>query len=116
MLPLKVAIIGAGPAGCLLARTLYQAGVDVTIFEAESSLDVRSEGGTLDLHPKTGIAALTATGLYDEIAKLCRPAGACLKITDKKLQTYFYYPATMHGTPEIDRTSLRALLLDSIPP
>lgn len=50
---LKIAIIGAGPAGCALARLIQHSdqkhNISVTIFEAEASLDFRSQGGTLDL-------------------------------------------------------------------
>lgn len=74
MNPLNVAIIGAGPAGCTLARLLQvsKAPVTVTIFEREASLDVRTQGGTLDLHTDTGIAALKKAELYDEFLKFAR--------------------------------------------
>ncbi|TAQ87969.1 hypothetical protein B7494_g3708 [Chlorociboria aeruginascens] len=61
----KIAIIGAGPAGCTLARLLHTSNLD-TIFERDELLHVRSQGGTLDLHPKSGIAASKAGGLYEE--------------------------------------------------
>lgn len=50
-MPFKIAIIGAGPAGCALARLLQQSDhqIDVTIFESEASPNFRSQGGTLDL-------------------------------------------------------------------
>ena len=83
---LKVAITGAGPSGCLLARFLHKAGVDVTVFEAEESLSVGSQGGTLDLYPRTGIAALEAAGLGVEVARQIRHHGSRLKFVDKKLQ------------------------------
>ncbi|KAL6245505.1 hypothetical protein RBB50_007504 [Rhinocladiella similis] len=112
---LKVAIVGAGPAGCLLARFLLKAGIEVAVFEAESSPAARSQGGTLDLHPKTGIAALEEAGLGVELAKLLRRSGSRLKIVDRMLQPYFYLPPAMHNAPEIDREQLRTLLLTSIP-
>jgi 2-polyprenyl-6-methoxyphenol hydroxylase-like FAD-dependent oxidoreductase len=71
---LKIAIIGAGPAGCTLARLLVQekVPVDITIFEGEKSLDTRTQGGTLDLHTQSGIEALKRAGLYDEFVKRAR--------------------------------------------
>ena len=115
MLPLKVAIIGAGPAGCLLARLLHLSGVAVVVFEAETSPTARMHGGTLDLHPKTGIAAIKAAGLYDTFMKRARKKSACLRICDKSGRVYFHLPAFVSGKPEIDRVQLRSLLVDSIP-
>lgn len=48
-MPLKIAIIGAGPAGCLLARLLQMSNkeISLTIFESEGSINFRSQGGTL---------------------------------------------------------------------
>ena len=54
---LKIAIVGAGPAGCMLARLLQHSdqahNIDVKIYEGESSINYRSQGGTLDLHVKS---------------------------------------------------------------
>jgi 2-polyprenyl-6-methoxyphenol hydroxylase-like FAD-dependent oxidoreductase len=70
----RIAIIGAGPAGCTLARLLIHKGVnlDITIFEGEKALDARTQGGTLDLHTESGIAALRECGLHDEFVNLAR--------------------------------------------
>ncbi|OJJ45325.1 hypothetical protein ASPZODRAFT_69672 [Penicilliopsis zonata CBS 506.65] len=111
----KVAIIGAGPAGCLLARLLHIKQIEVTVFEAEASPNARSQGGTLDLHPKTGIAALRTAGLYEEFCRLARVDSAGLTITDKQNQPYFQLPAALATNPEIDRVQLRSLLLRSLP-
>jgi prephenate dehydrogenase len=54
----KIAIIGAGPVGCLLARILSISNTPVTVYESDISPDYRSQGGTLDLHRNTGIAAI----------------------------------------------------------
>jgi len=115
----RIAIIGAGPAGCTLAKLLIQANINVTIFEGETSPDVRSQGGTLDLHPNSGLAALREAGLYDEFLKHARFDGGALKVTDKRLKEYISIPGTKEGSsharPEIDRESLRKLLYESLP-
>ncbi|KIW11356.1 hypothetical protein PV08_10656 [Exophiala spinifera] len=112
---LKIAIIGAGPAGCLLAPYLIQGSIEVTIFEAEDSPTARSQGGTLDLHPNTGISAIEEAGLGVALSKLLRCGGSRLKVVDQRLQTYFYLPSALHNAPEIDREQLRTMLLASIP-
>jgi 2-polyprenyl-6-methoxyphenol hydroxylase-like FAD-dependent oxidoreductase len=73
----KVAVIGAGPAGCTLARLIqrFDAPVEITIFESDESLTHRSQGGTLDLHTDSGIAALKKADLYDEFRKRARYDG-----------------------------------------
>jgi len=70
----KIAIIGAGPAGCTLARLLVHAKtkVDITIFEGETSLDARTQGGTLDLHTESGLEAMKKMGLWDEFLNEAR--------------------------------------------
>lgn len=119
MAAFKIAIIGAGPAGCMLARLLHQANIPVTIFEADAFLDVRSQGGTLDLHTKTGLAAMTEAGLYNEFLKHARFDGEAMVVCDKKLKRYINVQGSKKqnasGRPEIDRFWLRSILADSIP-
>lgn len=116
----KVAIIGGGPAGCTLARLLLNAQISVTIFEYEISPNVRTQGGTLDLHTATGLKALKAAGLYDEFVKYARYEGEALAVVDKNMKTYVSIDGnseeTSRGRPEIDRLQLRQILLDSLPP
>lgn len=122
-MPLKIAIIGAGPSGCLLARLLHQSkeNIIVSIFESESSLNFRSQGGTLDLHEKTGQAALKKAGLFDEFLKYARYDGEAFKIADKNLLCYVKMAGSKpdsksgSGRPEIDRPQLRKLLFESLP-
>ena len=117
---LKIAIIGAGPAGCMLARLLQHSDqrISVTIFEGEGSINFRSQGGTLDLHETTGQAALKAAGLFDEFRNHARYDGEAIKIADKKLLCYIKQGASSKGSvtgrPEIDRSKLRELLYDSL--
>lgn len=119
MSPYKIAIIGAGPAGCILGRLLHRANIPFTIFEGEASLDIRSQGGTLDLHTNTGLAALKEGGLFDEFLKNARFDGEAMTLCDKKLTRYINISGSTKpkssGRPEIDRMKLRQLLLDSLP-
>lgn len=116
----KVAIIGAGPAGCTLARLLVNASIPVTIFEGEASLNVRAQGGTLDLHPTTGLKALKEAGLYDDFLKYARFDGEAFALVDKTLKTYISMKGTTaetsRGRPEIDRARLRQIQVESLPP
>ena len=109
-----IAIIGGGPGGLILARILQLKGVDVTIYERESSMGVRCQGGTLDLHVKSGQHALQVAQLFDKFQVVCRPEGQDLRLVDKSGNVQ--YEKVSNGTdfdrPEIDRGDLRKLLLD----
>ncbi|KAI8715728.1 hypothetical protein NCS52_01081100 [Fusarium sp. LHS14.1] len=116
----KVAIIGAGPAGCMLARLLHLGGIIVTVFEGEEHPNFRSQGGTLDLHTATGLAALKEAKLFDEFLKHARYDGQYLAIVDKNLKYLLVKNADgpynkIQERPEIDRSKLRKLLSHSLP-
>ena len=92
----KIAIIGAGPAGCLLARLLHLAGIPTTVYEGEASPNYRSQGGSLDLHTNTGLAALREAGLWDEFQKHARYDGQYMAIVDKNLKYYLAQARAQH--------------------
>ena len=115
----RVAIVGAGPAGCTLARILLNASIPVTIYEGEASPSFRSQGGSLDLHPQTGQAALKECGLWEEFRKYARYDGEALAVYDKHMILYIKADGesekTSRGRPEIDRGALRMILVESLP-
>jgi 2-polyprenyl-6-methoxyphenol hydroxylase-like FAD-dependent oxidoreductase len=120
--------VGAGPAGCTLARLLLLSGHfpegRITVFEKEASFTTRDQGGTLDLHESKGLAALKEARLYDDFLSIARFDGDAMAIRDKHMTPYLTLPSSRDpgwlafaalGKPEVDRNQLRRLLLDALP-
>jgi 2-polyprenyl-6-methoxyphenol hydroxylase-like FAD-dependent oxidoreductase len=110
-----IAIVGAGLSGLVLARVLQLHGVAATVYEADASPHARLQGGSLDMHEESGQRALRESGLYDEFRRLTHPQGENLRVLDKS-GTVFIDSEGSGGRPEIDRTLLRDLLIDSLDP
>lgn len=118
----KIAIIGAGPAGLTLARLLHVSEVklDLTIYELDASPTFRpDQGGTLDLHARTGLAAIRKCNLWDPFCKYARFDGDELIFADKNATELIHVgggeKAGSLNRPEIDRKRLKEILLESLP-
>lgn len=128
----KVAIIGAGPAGALLANLLLKINsssktkLDVTVFESDKVLSSHNQGGSLDLGFDTGIKALKKAGIFDKFLHHARYDGESLLVCDPHLTPLFRTKATLSNDdpdakncqsarPEIDRVKLREILVESLP-
>lgn len=114
---LRIAIVGAGPGGLVLARLLHLASIHFSLYEAEPSRTSREQGGSLDLHEESGQLALHAAGLYSDWKKIARSEGDDMRVADKhgKLFMGGEVGSEGHNRPEVDRIMLRGLLLDSLP-
>ncbi|MBC8138019.1 MAG: FAD-dependent monooxygenase [Fibrella sp.] len=113
-----VAIVGAGPAGTMLARLLQTQGFSVKVFERDASPTARAQGGSLDLRKNAGQRAVEQAGLMAEFTRLSRSDAKAFKMLDSQGNPH---PAGEAGTheeagPEIDRGDLRQMLLGSLAP
>ncbi|WP_441256316.1 FAD-dependent oxidoreductase [Bradyrhizobium sp. 482_C4_N1_1] len=110
-----IAIIGGGPGGLMLARVLQHHGVAATVFEREARTFERQQGGSLDIHEPSGQWALKVAGLHDRFRELARYDHQGGAIYDEHGRKRFEEPDFGSGTrPEIDRSQLRQILLDSL--
>ena len=106
---LSVAIVGGGPGGLTLARILQRNGINPSVFEREALVNERSQGGTLDLHQKSGLKALKDAGLMEEFMAHARFEGDAMRIQDKTGKVHFGKPNKVkseddpYARPEIDR-------------
>jgi len=120
----QIAIVGGGPGGLTLARLLQQNGAAVTVYERDLNRHERVQGGTLDLHDESGLAALRAAGLLEEFKARYRPGADKMRLTDKHATVAYDEHADEQTStfgdawfrPEIDRGPLRDILLDSLQP
>lgn len=120
----KIAIVGGGPGGLTLARLLQLKGVDVKVYERDINKDVRLQGGALDLHTESGLAALDKAGLLNEFKTHYRPGAELTRVVDNQAKIH----SDQHNEginakfgdkdhrPEIDRGPLRDILLNSLKP
>ncbi|GGN38728.1 FAD-dependent oxidoreductase [Streptomyces kronopolitis] len=113
---MTIAIVGAGLGGLALARVLHVNGMDSVVYERESTRGSRSQGGMLDIH--SGQQALREAGLIDQFSAIARREGQDMRLLEPDgtllLQEDTPDDAPL-DRPEVDRTDLRNLLLDSLP-
>ena len=62
----------ADTAGLLLARYLQIHHIPCVVYEREPSVTWRAQGGSLDMHEDTGLAALRVTVLLEEAQDMMR--------------------------------------------
>jgi 2-polyprenyl-6-methoxyphenol hydroxylase-like FAD-dependent oxidoreductase len=112
----RIAIVGGGPGGLTLARMLAVHGIAATVFEGDAHAAARPQGGSLDLHPDSGLRALALAGLMDGFQQIARHDDQEVRIYDHAGTLLFEEADAADGDrPEVDRAELRQLLLASLP-
>lgn len=111
-----IAIIGGGLGGLTTAAVLAANGIASTVFELEPDRAARTQGGMLDIHDDSGQLALRAAGVFDEFLRNIEVGGEATRILDKFGTVLQDEPDDGSlGRPEIDRGTLRDILLGALP-
>lgn len=113
---LRIAIVGGGPGGLMLARLLQLRGIRVVVFERDARAGDRPQGGSLDLHADTGQRAMRLARLEAEFIAAARPEDQGDRLYDQHGTLLFDRDGVGDDRPEIDRSALRQILLDSLAP
>jgi 2-polyprenyl-6-methoxyphenol hydroxylase-like FAD-dependent oxidoreductase len=107
----------------MLARILQHNGLQCTIFELDQDRTAREQGGMVDLHAESGQLALREAGLFEDFKKHSLPAAESQKLikSDGRIlwdenDSKIVETGLTRNRPEIDRSTLRDILLDSIQP
>ncbi|TWR31510.1 FAD-dependent monooxygenase [Mucilaginibacter pallidiroseus] len=118
-----VGIIGGGPGGLTLARLLQIQNINVKLYERDADKNARVQGSPLDMHEQSGMAALRQAKLLDAFKQNFMPGADRKLIVNEQAKIFFSdhnkpeenfgHP---HFRPEIDRGTLRKILLESLQP
>lgn len=88
-----IAILGGGPSGLSLARLLEVNGIDYIVYERDASPEVEIQGGSLDIHGKSGQLVLKEAGLFEEFKKYARWEDSKTIVQDKTGATLLVFGA-----------------------
>jgi 2-polyprenyl-6-methoxyphenol hydroxylase-like FAD-dependent oxidoreductase len=115
---LRIAIIGAGPAGLILGVLLHKHGIPFTIFELRqepTEEELLKPAGSLDLHEESGIAAIKECGLLEEFASFTGDCTEADRVCNMYGDLLYADEGELARRPEIARPKIIKLLLSNIP-
>ncbi|WP_449399467.1 FAD-dependent oxidoreductase [Chryseobacterium wanjuense] len=107
-----------------MAKLLQLKGADVKVFERDTDKNARVQGAPLDLHNDSGLAAIRKAGLLEEFKQNYLVGADRELIMNEHAEIFFSDHDSkpdesfghQHFRPEIDRGTLRKILLESLQP
>lgn len=115
---LRIAIVGAGPAGLTLGVLLHKHGIPFTIFELRQEPmeeELQRPAGSLDLHEGSGLAAIRECGLFEEFAALTGDCTEADRVRNMHGDLLYADEGELINRPEIARPKIIKLLLSNLP-
>ncbi len=113
----KFIIVGAGPAGALMANYLGQAGYEVDVYEAREDMRLAGPVGGRSINlalSLRGIAALDGVGLADQVLADAVPMpGRMIHSTTGKLSFQRYGKDDTQAIHSVSRGELNVILLNA---
>lgn len=100
----------------MLARLLQLQGKCPVVLERDQHAEERPLGGSLDMHGETGQYAMERAGLREEFIAAARPEDQGDRLYDPGGVLLFDRNDSTDDRPEIDRSALRRILLNSLTP
>ncbi|HEX3789842.1 MAG TPA: NAD(P)-binding protein [Pseudonocardiaceae bacterium] len=113
---LHVLIAGAGIGGLALAHGLRRAGIRVSVFEQDGSIDSRGQGYRINLRPvgDQALAACLPPAVHDRVRATAYAFGRP-KIAGFDSQLSELFSRELSGEQlSVDRSVLRRVLLDEV--
>lgn len=114
----KAVVVGAGPAGCVMALYLLRRGFQVHVFERRSMIDESKLKGDPRSYPilmtKRGIKAIEAAGLELPSSLMKRQVGNCTHLPNGKKMKVDYYSGPGIESSIASRNGLVAFLQQSL--
>jgi 2-polyprenyl-6-methoxyphenol hydroxylase-like FAD-dependent oxidoreductase len=115
----RIAVIGAGLGGLTLARVLHVHGIEAVVYEQDAAPDARSQGGPIELHYGSGLDAMHKADLDEQVRAIAHRHDFAIRLLDHTgallLDECVPDEDGEVVDPEVDRTALRKVLLDSLP-
>jgi kynurenine 3-monooxygenase len=110
-------ILGAGPAGSLLALLLQQRGVDCSLYErrADPRRAAADEGRSINLAlAERGIEALKRASIFEQVEPLLIPMHGRMMHDPQGVQKFTAYGQSDQAIYSVERTALNNVLIQGV--